>query len=84
MIKPKNDDFLASSSSKLRSLSDLSDFCQLWPQISEEISDSRLAEEISDEDMRILITWMRRLCDRVAREGLEPALVQRALPRSQE
>ncbi len=81
MIKPKNIDLHISSLSKLKSLSDLSDFCQLWPQIAEQISDSRLAETVSDEEMRILITWMRRLCDRVAREGLEPALVEHGLPR---
>jgi len=81
MTKPKNDEILISSSSKLRNLSDLSDFCQLWPQIAEQISDNRLAENVSDEDMRILIPWMRRLCDRVAREGLEPTLVGQALPR---
>ena len=64
-------DHVEHSATRLSDLSDLSDFCQSWPDLNGQVSDRRLSEAIGDEDLRELVAWMRRLCDRVSREGLD-------------
>ena len=59
-------DHVEHSATRLSDLSDLSDFCQSWPDLNGQVSDRRLSEAIGDEDLRELVAWMRRLCDRVS------------------